>query len=216
MKKRKMLLISTLAIGLSILPQFGHAQGTMVWSHSITNSFDTGNIFNVANFWVDYEHTNPPAGYFEPLFNQISFSTNDVGHTFIIASAADDPDFTAVVNELINGVDHYMVFFLGNSSNQVGALYGDSESQLFAGVGAGPDLIGYQIQSFGLHVDSFSIDSRAGGGTDFSGQVTLSIYGIQVPEPSSAALVLLGGGILVYLRKRKRRYSGSNQGWHNP
>ena len=98
-----------------------------------------------------------------------------------------------------------MVFFSGNSSNGGGAFYSYTESQLFAGVGAGPDLIGYQIQSFGLHIDSLSIDSRPGGGTDFSGQVTLGIYGIQAPEPSSAAVVSLGGGALFYLRRKTRR-----------
>ncbi len=202
MKKLKMLL-SASVLGLA-LTQLGHTQGSLLWSQSITNSFDAANIFNVANFWVDYEHTNPPAGYFEPLFNQISFSTNDVGRTFTISSTSDDPNFAAVVNELTNGIDQTMVFFLGNSSNQVGVGYAYSESQLFAGVGTGPDLIGYQIQSFGLHIDSLSIGSRPGGGTDFSGQVTLGIYGIQVPEPSSAAVILLGGGILLYLRKRRR------------
>ncbi len=202
MKRLKSLLL-TITLGATF-PQLGHPQGSLLWSYSITNSFDTANIFSVANFWVDYDHTNPLPGNLEPLFAQISFGTNDVGNTFTISSTSGDPNFAAFVNDLTNGVDQYMVFFLGNSSNQVGVGYAYSESQLFAGVGTGPDLIGYQIQSFGLQVDSLSIGSRPGGGTDFSGQVTLSIYGIQIPEPSSVAVILLGGGILIYLRRRRR------------
>src|ERR1022692_3037245 len=124
MNKSKMLLVSTLVIGLPMFPQPGNSQGSMIWSQSISNSFDSANIFNQANFWLDYGNSNPPTGDFEPLFKQIYFGTNDVGRTFTIASTADDPHFTAVVNELTNGIDQTMAFFLGagNSTNGVGAI----------------------------------------------------------------------------------------------
>jgi hypothetical protein len=197
-------------LGLA-LPKIGHTQGSLIWSRTFSSAGGDPHIYSQANFWLDYyQNTNSAPGHFDPLFDQISFGTNDVGHTFTIASTADDPDFSAVANELANGIDQSMAFFIGNSSNKVGDISSDTESQLFAGVGTGPDLIGYQIQSFGLHVDSLSIQSpgsdpgHTGNWTDFSGQVTLSIYGIQVPEPSSAAVLLLGGGFFFYLRKRRR------------
>ncbi len=188
--------------------QIGYTQGSMIWSQTFSDAGGSPGIINEAEFWFG----GPPYSFnypTQPLFNQISFGTNDVGRTFTIASSADDPDFNFVVNTLTNGVDQTIAFFLG-ITNGSGSLFPFPESQLFAGVGTGPALIGYQIQSFGLHVDNLSFQSPGsdpghnGNWTDYSEQFTLSIYGIQVPEPSSAAVLLLGGGILLYLRKRKR------------
>lgn len=182
----------------------------MIWSQTFTSGGGSIGVSTQAVFWLDYySNAGPPPGYFHPIFDQISFGTNDIGHTFTISSIADDPDFAFVANALTNGVDEQIVFSLSSSPGSGGPIY--SESELFAGVGTGPDLIGYQIQSFGLHNDSLSFQtpgSNPGGDgnwTDWSGQATLGIYGIQVPEPSSAAVILLGGGILFYLRKHRRR-----------
>jgi hypothetical protein len=208
MKISRLLLVPALLVGLSTWPQFCRAQGSMIWSDTFANAGGSLGIINEAEFWFG----GPPYSFnypTQPLFNQIFFGTNDVGRTFTIASSADDPNFNFVVNTLTNGVDQTLAVLIG-LTNGTGSLFPFPESQLFAGVGTGPDLIGYQIQSFGLRVDSLSFQSPGsnpnsdGNWTDYSEQFTLSIYGSQVPEPSSVAVVLLGGGILLYLRKRRR------------
>ena len=202
MSKSKMSL-AVFVLWLSMLPRFGHAQGTLIWNQTFSISFGGSSIFQHGEFWFGPGYGVPGDPH---LFDQIAFGTNDVGRTFTIASSLDDPDFNFVANALTNGVDQRFVFFLGGSNN-VGIVSGSLESQLFAGVGTGPDLTGYQVQSFGLQINSATFQSPGqdpnhnGIWTDFSEQVTLNIYGSRVSEPSPFWLVLVGSGVLLYARR---------------
>ena len=49
MKPLKPLLL-IIPLGMTF-PHLGHTQGSLLWSYSITNSFYSANIFDVANFW---------------------------------------------------------------------------------------------------------------------------------------------------------------------
>ena len=184
------------------LPDF--AQGSLIWSRTFsTGGGSAGIVGGQADFWFGPNGSyigNPLPYPSQLLFNQISFGTNDVGQTFTIASQADDINFNFVVNALTNGIDQSFIAVIGASPG--GVETANYESQLFAGVGTGPDLIGYQIQSVGLSIDSLTFQST------FNEQVTLNIYGIPVPEPSPSWLVLLGGGVFIYARSFCKKYSG--------
>ena len=198
MKNLKTLLF-ILAIGITMLPLFSYAQGTMIWSNSYGVGQSGHSIFTNLNFEFG------PGDYLEStnfLFLNRPLNVNDVGHVITIVSSAGDPSFNFIVNALTNGTDQSFDIRLGSADT---ARY---ESQLFGGIGSGPDLIGYQINSIDLLVDSLSFQSPGldlfhdGMWTDAGGQVTLSIYGELVPEPSPSWLVLLGGGVLLYARRK--------------
>ena len=188
-------LLSNLVLGLSMLPQLGNAQGSLIWSHTFSTGGGAAGI--QADFWFgpndQYTASSPLPYPSQLLFNQITFGTNDVGLTFTMASQADDTNFDYVVNALTDGTDQSFAVVIGTSPGGVATAY--YESQLFAGVGTGPDLIGYQIQSIGLQINSLTFQST------FDEQVTMSIYGSPVPEPSSSLLILLGSGVFVYARR---------------
>ena len=111
-----------------------------------------------------------------------------------MSSQADDNNFDFVVNALTNGTDQAFDYVIGASGHEIESA--SFESQLFAGVGTGPDLIGYQVQSIGLSIDSLTFQSA------FNEQVTLNIYGTPTPEPSSSLLILLGSGVFIYARRK--------------
>jgi len=200
MNKLKILL-SALVLGLSMLPQLGNAQGSLIWNGS-TQPIPLGSYGGINQILTTEDAHFGPGSYPEDtnfLFAGIYFGTSDVGRTFTIASQADDPNFNYVVNALTDGIDQNF-----EVSMEYGGGYNALESQLFAGIGTGPDLIGYQIQSFTLTIDSLTLLSPGsnpnGNGiwTDFGGQVTFGIYGYAVPEPSPSWLLLLGSGIFIY------------------
>jgi len=208
MNKVKTLLYAVL-LGLAMSPQLCHAQGTLIWTGTFGESFGNNAILsNRAEFQFSVYSSMADRSY-PTLFSQITFGTQDVGSTFTIASPADDTNFNFMVTKLTDGTNELFNFLMAgfNGNSSTGAGRTTSESGIFAGTGTGPDLIGYHIQSFGLHIDSLTIQSPGsdpnhnGNWTDFRGQVTLNIYGSAVPEPSFSLLILLGSGILIYARR---------------
>jgi hypothetical protein len=181
-----------LVIGLALFPWVGRAQDAPVFSQTFSSGFGSSNLFTQVKF--DF---GSPGNF---LFDAIHFGPLDVGKVFTVSSLSDDPAFNSEVNLVTNGVDNSIAFGLFSVSGS-GNAASFLESQLFAGVSrTGPDLAGYQIQSFSFQVDSLTIQSPGsnpnGNGiwTDVSGQITFMIYAAPTPEPS--AVYLLGLGIL--------------------
>ncbi|OQB92848.1 MAG: hypothetical protein BWX84_00783 [Verrucomicrobia bacterium ADurb.Bin118] len=165
------------------------ARADLIWSRQINLESHNSGTATAIRIWCD----GRSQGY--RLFDTLTFSPNDVGRTFTIASPDDDPDFPNAVKSLTDGVDDAITIFRGTSSPYGGVF---AESALFSAVPReGPDLLGYRIDAFHLTIDELWI-----GRTDFSnpalpwtdtyGQATLRIEGVLIPEPGAGALVGMG------------------------
>ncbi len=181
---------------------FGAAE--TVLNKSFSEDIGESVLVTQANFSTG---TGLPPYNWHHLFDGISFGTQDVGRVFTIASPLDDPDFGSVTTALTNGSNDeiFWLFTAGGGSGGV-----NLESDLFAAIDkSGPDLLGYQIQSFSLRIDRLTFESPGrnpnGDGiwTDWRGQVTLTIEASQIPEPSCTCLALLALAVLA-MGHRKR------------
>jgi len=178
-----------------------HAQG-LIWSasHSAGSSVLPG-----ASWQIAFDHTSEDAGY-PPSLNPVSsifsmsLGTNDAGYTFF-ASALSASGFAGFVAGLTDGANGYLRFQNPNASSwQAGS------EQLFLGRSlASPDLAGYSITQIGFRVsnfyDYFDVqEDRYFRQLDYS----LDFYGAAVPEPSTWALLGLGGAATLLLRRKAR------------
>jgi hypothetical protein len=144
------------------------------------------------------------------LFDGIALSSADVGKSFTIGSNTDDPDYSAMVSALTSGVnDNYLreVRTVGGGS----LSWQTRASTLFASASLGwPDLRGYEIGSFTLHVNGLSMVSPGtdpnhnGLWTDISASFSLDIN--PIPEPSICALLVIPFGYLLlrHVWRKKR------------
>ncbi len=140
------------------------------------------------------------------VFDALVLTPADAGKTWTISSDLDDVHFSGLVLALTSGRDDFYerkVGLVGGGS----LSYQSKASVLFSGVSLGyPDLRGYEIESFTLHVDSLTIQSPGtdpnhnGLWTDTVGAFTLGIYA--VPEPSACAMVIVAAGLLLIQRVR--------------
>ena len=131
----------------------------------------------------------------------MTIATNDVGRTFF-ANAMNEPRFFGFVAGLTDGTNGFLRFQDGDT----GSWRGRSEQDFLGRSSIAPDLAGYNITQIGFRVNNFqdgydpeyNIYTRR---LDYS----LDFYGSPVPEPSTWALLGLGGAAFWLLRRTARR-----------
>ena len=90
------------------------------------------------------------------LYEDLRVGAVHSGSQYVIDSTRDDPDFEAFLGLLRNGVDDEIVMTFDSDGvvNEVRVL----ESSYFGGLGAWPDLKGYEIQRLILRFDVIRYD----------------------------------------------------------
>jgi len=141
-------------------------------------------------------------GINSPIFDSLTFTAADAGKVFPVTQA-QDPDFNGLKTLLLNGVSDDIELDLSFDNFQ-SISYGlsNSEKNFFAPLPAGNngiDFQGFPIDNIALRLDSVSIMPSS-----FSIQATFLVNSAPVPEPSTAALAALAGGLLFLLRRKAR------------
>ncbi len=181
-----------------------HAQG-LIWTVNYTNT--DGNTPPLTNWQIAFDQTSDRFLSTPPSLNPVSsiFSmslfTNDTGRTFF-ANAMNEPGFYGFVAALTDGADGYIRLqtqgaFTWNVRSEADYLRRSSLS---------PDLAGYNITQIGFRVNNFYDSYYAPDDIylktlDYS----LDFYGAPVPEPSTWALLALGGAAALLLRRKARK-----------
>jgi len=152
------------------------------------------------------------------VYDDYAFTRLDIGNVFYL-TAAEDPDFTQLAANLVNGQPDRIGWV--TAYTHIGADYGGTqtyEAGILAGspfLTNGIDLQGTVIDRFSLVVNDLNLDSpgsdpnNQGVWTDLRFSVTLSIEGHVIPEPSTV-LLMLAGASAVLLRNLTRK---SRSGW---
>ena len=198
-------LTSTLAGGASTATRFGgYAASSAAGEAELTNGISDDNLFN------SYLALNGPNGDGSPTDNFVldiaglglPFTTN--GYDLIIYSDTDRGPTTS-------GNARTSVFTVTEAGGTVSsALTEDDNSAprvfdgnyiLSDGNGAGTDYSNYTVIS-GLSASSFTLEITSPGGGGRGGISGFQIVANTVPEPTSAALLGLGGLGLVLRRRR--------------
>ena len=198
-------LTSTLAGGASTATRFGgYAASSAAGEAELTNGISDDNLFN------SYLALNGPNGDGSPTDNFVldiaglglPFTTN--GYDLIIYSDTDRGPTTS-------GNARTSVFTVTEAGGTVSsALTEDDNSAprvfdgnyiLSDGNGAGTDYSNYTVIS-GLSASSFTLEITSPGGGGRGGISGFQIVATAVPEPTSAALLGLGGLGLVLRRRR--------------
>ena len=135
-----------------------------------------------------------------PTIFSMSIGTNDAGRTFF-ANASNEAEFDGFVAALTDGINGVFRFQQGSP----GSWQDWSEHGYLGRSSAAPDLAGYDITQIGFRVNNFYDyfdvqENRYFRTLDYS----LDFYGTPVPEPSTWALLMLGGGALLIGRKAQR------------
>jgi len=178
-----------------------HAQG-LIWG---TDRFAEHSEVAGANWAIAFDHVSDPFPGFPPSLNPIStifsmtIATNDVGRTFF-ANAMNEPRFSGFVGGLTDGQNGYLRFQDGSTG-----AWGLAAEQRFLGRSSlSPDLAGYDITQIGFRVSTFYdyFDPSENRNFRFLGY-SLDFYGSPVPEPSTWALLGLGGATAFLLRKKQ-------------
>ena len=183
----------------------GHAQG-IIWSiHFTASAGNAEGAGPVADRQVAIDHSSNPFFPQSPSLNPVSgifsmtISTNDAGRTFY-ANDLNQPGFAGFVAGLTDGANDYIRF------QDSGASFGyATEAGLLGRSPAAPDLAGYNITQIGYRVNSYydwyyEPENRYLNTFDYS----LDFYLTPVPEPSTWALLTLGGGTTLLLRRKVR------------
>ncbi len=144
------------------------------------------------------------------LFEAMVFDLDDVGQTFTL-TAADDPDFAAIVAMLTDGIDnpHYFsrVHIRRKTDTTTGTAFVLPESQFFDTLAVpGPDLQGLAVASIGLTIDS--IRMATAGSINFGTftrqarvDATLTVNG-PIPEPATLTLLAPPAALCLAARRR--------------
>lgn len=176
-----------------------HGQG-LIWT---ANSSAGNSGAGPGGSWqIAFDHVSDPFFPIPPYLNPSTriFSmilvTNDSGRTFF-ADTLNEPGFGGFVAGLTDGTNGYIRFFPGLTISEQGYLGRSSAS---------PDLAGYNITQIGFRVNNFYDyfdvqEDRYFRQLDYS----LDFYGAPVPEPGTWALLGLGTGTALLLRRRAGR-----------
>lgn len=159
------------------------------------------------------DHLDGPGG--EPsyrLFESLEFTPNNVGESFIVDSS--DPQFELFKQTITNGTNDRFGWGVNFKPGGGGVGFEGDESFLFSagthypgpgyftsgGTLSGPDYAGYEISKIELTVDSFEF---ASDGLSYSHDLRATVKIVSVPEPSGAAMLLLGV-VAIGARRRSR------------
>ncbi len=150
-------------------------------------------------------------GITNAVYDTYAFTTNDVGRVFYL-TAAEDPDFTVLAANLVNGQPDRIGYTWSYYPIPPG-FPGTQQYEAYMLAGSpfltnGIDLQGTVIDRFALRIDDLYLDipgrdpNGDGNWTDLRFSVTLFIEGHVIPEPSTVLLFMLGGA-LVFMFKRR-------------
>ena len=133
----------------------------------------------------------------------MTISTNDAGRTFF-ANAFNDPGFAGFTAGLTDGANGYIRFQEYSPFSGWGFA---TEANVLGRSLAAPDFAGYNITQIGFRVNSYydwfyAPENRYLNTLDYS----LDFYITPVPEPSTWALLGLGGAAALLLRRKVRRH----------
>ena len=175
--------ISTLTIIIfAIFSQRGHAFQVVSWDNSST----FGGSGTLDEMWISIGYAQLHSTLY-PLFDSIALKPDNVGQTFSIASAVDDPDFDAFTALLTDGNSQNLIVWGRDSGGGGGHIL--PESTWFSGVSQ--DAFGYRIDQYDLTINELSI-TTLNNYTDFYVNYTLQVYGTPIPEPATGSLLILG------------------------
>ena len=184
-----------------------HGQG-IIWSINFTAS--AGNAEGagpVPNRQIGIDHSTNPVIPESPSLNPVAgifsmiISTNDAGRTFF-ANALNEPGYAGFIAGLTDGANDYI-----RISDFTPVPFGfATEAGLLGRSLASPDLAGYSITQIGFRVNNYydwfyEPENRYLNTLNYS----LDFYGSPVPEPSTWALLGLGGAAAWLLRRKARR-----------
>jgi len=201
--------IQTLFVSLALLWTFDtHAQG-VIWSRSFLGT-GIGGVEGQGppgNRDIAFDLVSNPDFPTPPSLNPVTgifsmtISTNDAGHTFL-ANSLNTPGFAGFVAGLTDGANDY-IRITDTSSPFYGYLH---EADFLGRSVAAPDLAGYNITQIGFRVDAY-YDSYYAPENRYLNTLNYSMdfYGTAVPEPSTWALLGLGGAAALLLRRKARR-----------
>ena len=130
-------------------------------------------------YTLNYQDDQPP--FISPIFDQLSLDESDVGRTFTVASAADDPDFPAFVALLTNGEDDWLVFVPSFAPDPGWVSVSGSKDGVWLGHGN-------QITRITLTVQQLTLRQKTDGagywenGTYYSYYYIVRFYGIPLAQ----------------------------------
>jgi hypothetical protein len=192
-----------LTILLAILSALDvQAQG-LIWTAD--HWAENGAVLRGSSWGIAFDHVSDPYFGAPPSQNpatrifSMTLATNDAGRTFV-ANALNEPGFGGFVAGLTDGATGYLRFEFPT------AWQVQSEQDFLGRSSLAPDLAGYNITQIGLRVNNFYDyfdvpEDRYFRHLDYS----LDFYGAPVPEPSTWALLGLGGAAALLLRRKARK-----------
>ncbi len=202
----------TIAGFLAISPAT-YGGSVLLGTWSIGSSFSTPQIATAARPVLMY--FGPNNEFLSPLFEQLPLPV--VFPTMVMekVTGIDDTDFNAFVSRLTDGEDDALHVLAWSPDGPIGGG-GGLESEIdFLVPSAGPDLIGYRVDSIRevLEVDLQSPGADplgTGINTDWSVSGFYEFYGTPIPEPGTFALCILAA-IGLSARRRCGLADGSSR-----
>jgi len=174
------------------------AQG-LIWSANnwAEHSEVPGSSWSIAfDHVLQFEFYPPSADTATRIFF-MTLATNDTGRTFF-TDASNESGYGGFVARLTDGTNGFIRFQDGSS----GAWLRQSEQDFLGRSSAAPDLAGYNITQIGFRVNNFYDFFDVGENRNFRHlDYSLDFYGAAVPEPSTWALLALGGASALLLRR---------------
>jgi hypothetical protein len=178
-----------------------HAQG-VIWSADRWAEMSTT---PGASWEIAFDHTSDqffptrPNQNFATRIFPLTIGTNDAGRTFF-TDALTEPGFGGFVAGLTDGTNGFLRFQVVSA----GVVYPPSEQDFLGRSSLSPDLAGFDITQIGFRVNNFydwydSSEERNFRTLNYS----LDFYGTAVPEPSTWALLGLGGAAALLLRRKQ-------------
>ncbi len=128
-------------------------------------------------------------------------TTNDTGRTFV-ANAVNEPGFGGFVTGVTDGSNGFIRLQAPYPSS-----WGGPSEQVFLGRSSlSPDLAGYNLTQIAFRVNNFYDSYYAPDDVYLKTlNYSLDFYGAAVPEPSTWALLGLGGATALLLRRKARK-----------
>lgn len=170
-----------------------------------------GNVTHAQIIIVDHLVGTEGAPSYQ-LFESLEFTPDDVGESFVVDSS--DPQFELFKQTITNGTNDRFGWGVNFMPGGGGVGFEGDESFLFSagthypgpgyftsiGTLSGPDYAGHTISQIVLTLDSFALEAD---GVSYSHDLRATVRIVSVPEPSSAAMLLLGV-VAIGARRRSR------------